>query len=372
MNAPGRRDLEFLPPHAGDFPEIDRLAGCPHPREMLSLAGQDRAEREIIDLIRIGRLHHAFLITGPEGIGKATFAYRVARFLLSEDERQGEGHGGALFEATDIASLAVSATSRAAHLVAGDAHPDLAILRRRYDPRTKKHRQEIAVEDTREAMGLFEKTAAFGGWRIVIIDAADDLNNASANAILKTLEEPPEKALFLIVAHQPQRLLPTIRSRCRTIALAPLGEDDLRRIGRAVTGTEPDGEALARAEGSVRRLVRLGDPATRALIGHVETVLKELPRRHQGGIERITDAVRSGAGAETALGDFLETLEIWLHRAIREAARPGALARADELSAFWSRMRRAAGETEALNLDRRALVITLMDDLAALVSGRAR
>ena len=360
--------IRFLPPQPGEVPEIDRIGTAPHPREMLSLVGQGDAEMAFLELYNTGKLHHAFLLVGPEGIGKATFAYRTARFLLSEAER-----GDALFGAESPTSLGVPAESRTAHLIAGDAHPDLAVLKRRYDTKTKKFRSEISVEDTRDILALFSKTSAFGGWRVIIVDAADDLNNASANALLKTLEEPPKKAIFLLVTHQPQRLLPTIRSRCRTLTFSPLDDDDLLTLLPKISPLkEMDQAALLHARGSVKRALRLGDPAFRAFLALVHEVLISLPKRRHGDIDRIAEATRTGPAGEQALTDFLEMIEDWLHRAIRGAAERGDVLSANALAEFWAELSEAAARLDALNLDRRAFVITQVDRLATLVSGPNR
>ncbi|MCA0402127.1 MAG: DNA polymerase III subunit delta' [Proteobacteria bacterium] len=356
----------FLPPQPGDIPEIDRVAGAPHPREMLSLVGHDAQERAFLALYNAGTLHHAFLLTGPEGIGKATFAYRAARFLLASGAEAGNGlFGGA-------STLDVPEEARATQLVAHLAHPDLGVLKRRYDSKTKKFRTEISVEDTREALDLFAKTAAFGGWRVIIVDAADDLNKASANALLKTLEEPPEKAIFFLVAHQPQKLLPTIRSRCRVLAFSPLGDADLAAVAGAVSTAKPDSLALARAGGSVRRLLRHSEPGLRAFIALIDEILANLPKRRHAEIDRIAETTRTGAEGEQALADLLEALEGWLHARIRDHAAAGDVLRASLFAEFWSRMQEEAARVEAVNLDRRAFVITLFDSLAALVSGAPR
>lgn len=362
------RAIRFLPPPDDLAPEIDRVAGRPHPREMLSLVGQEAAEQGFLALYNAGRLHHALLLAGPEGIGKATFAYRAARFLLDEAER----NAGALLGPVAADTLALPENARATLLVAGNAHPDLAVLRRRYDPKTKKFRSEISVEDTREALGLFAKTAAFGGWRILIVDAADDLNAASANALLKTLEEPPERALFLIIAHQPERLLPTIRSRCRRLGFAPLGEPELAAIVAGLTGTTPDGTALGRARGSVRRALRLADPSVAAFLAMIETALGALPERREAEIGRIMDAARTGAEGEQALADLIDQTETWLERALSATITSGDLAGAAEIGAFFAQLGEDWRRTEAFNLDRRAFVLKLFEDAAALVSGRPR
>ncbi|OYU50120.1 MAG: hypothetical protein CFE31_00715 [Rhizobiales bacterium PAR1] len=361
--------IHFMPPQTGEVPEIDRVPGVPHPREMLSLLGQEDAEQAFLDLYNGKKLHHAFLLVGPEGIGKATFAYRAARFLLAEAEREG---GDALFGGSPD-SLAVAETSRTAHLVANDAHPDLGVLKRRYDPKTKKFRSEISVEDTRDSLNLFEKTSAFGGWRVIIVDAADDLNNASANALLKTLEEPPSRAIFLLVTHQPQRLLPTIRSRCRTLSFSMLAPTVLKELVPAISNAAAlDDTAAMRANGSVKRALRLGQSGFRAFLALVDDVLAALPKRRHAEIDRIAEACRTGTDGEQALTDFLEILESWLHEAIRMRAGTGDVLRASALAEFWSRMSENAARLDALNLDRRAFVMTLVDELATLVSDAQR
>lgn len=350
-----------LPPP--EVPEIDRSADLPHPRAMLGLVGHKAAEAEFLSLYRAGTLHHAFLLTGPEGIGKATFAYRAARFLLAESER-----GSGLFG--EPRDLAVDETSRTAQLVANEAHPDLVVLKRRYRTKDKKFPTEIGVEETRSALGLFSKTAAFGGWRIIIIDSVDDLNAASANAILKTLEEPPARAMFLMVSHQPERLLPTIRSRCRVLPFQPLPVADLAAmLPELIPGATLDPDMADWAEGSVRRALRLADPKLRGFLALVDSILQALPKRLHREIDQLAEAVR---GAEQALPDLLERIELWLHARIRAALATGDLAAAQDLAEFWSRMQDNARQMEAFNLDRRAFVITLVDELSTLVSGRGR
>ncbi|MGD8327641.1 MAG: AAA family ATPase, partial [Sphingomonadales bacterium] len=166
------------------------------------LLGYDEAERLFLDALNSDRLHHAWLLTGPKGIGKATFAYRLSALLLS-DSTNG-----------DIDEL-----HPAIRLLRNEAHPDLRILKRGIDPKTGKLKSEISVADIRVLQGFLGSTAAQGGWRIIIIDAADDLNRNAANALLKILEEPPKKVAFFLISHAPGRLLPTIRSRCRHLAL---------------------------------------------------------------------------------------------------------------------------------------------------------
>ncbi len=358
--------MPHFPPQPSDLPEADRFPGAPHPREMLLLLGHEAVEAQIRGEITANRLHHALLISGPEGIGKATLAYRLARFLLAQDEgtAQDKGTAPGLDSGRAPETLAVGAQARAAHLIAHNAHPDLAVLTRRADAKTKKLRGEISVEDTRNALDLFAKTAAFGGWRILIVDCADDLNKASANALLKTLEEPPQRALFLLVAHQPQKLLPTIRSRCRQITLEPLSRPHVAQITQALATPLSDAQ-LAAAQGSVRHALRLADKTFAAFSARLAQILEALPARE--GAIAFAETIRNGAEGEQPFADFNEALGQFLHQKALAAARSGALYTAQALVRFAQTRRAEAGEVEAYNLDRRAFVLATLNALAQLL-----
>src|SRR5829696_3780552 len=246
---------------ADEGTEPDRLPGAPHPREQMAFFGHGEAERAFLDAHRAGRLHHAWLIGGPRGIGKATLAYRVARFLLDE---------GALDRGAD--TLDVSPCSAAARQIAALSYPNLIVLRRSPATDKKGPSTTIPVEAARRALGLFGSTSANGGWRVGVVDSAEDLTAASANALLKLIEEPPPRSIFLIVSHAPQRVLPTVRSRCRRLLLRPLSDGDLRSVIRSVglPWAEADdaalAQALALAEGSARRAIEFLDPDKAAVV----------------------------------------------------------------------------------------------------------
>jgi DNA polymerase-3 subunit delta' len=364
--------VEFLAIDPGELPESDRISGVPHPREMLSLIAHGAAEHDFLTAYLGGKLHHAFLITGPAGIGKATFAYRAARFLLAEGERAAEG--GGMFGPAEPASLAVVAQSRTAQLVAGRAHPDLGVIRRAYDFKSKKIRAEISVDDVRETLALFEKTAAFGGWRAIIVDAADDLNREGANALLKTLEEPPKRAVFFLVAHRPEALLPTIRSRCQTIMLDPLPDEALAMLLSAFGGAGGQESAIiARAEGSIRQALRLRQGNTAEVRAQIEAALASLPAISPSVVDRIAERLRGGNEADQALADFMSALELWLHGAMLRRIAGGEGPRAAEpFAECWARLKERAARLEAFNLDRRAFVIGAFEEMAALSSAPAR
>ncbi|MGJ3264447.1 MAG: DNA polymerase III subunit delta' [Salinarimonas sp.] len=341
--------------------EPDQLPGAPHPRERAVLFGHEEAERAVLDAYGSGRMHHAWLIGGPEGIGKATLAYRVAKFVLDRGGRPPE----------PVASLAVDPEARAARQVAALSHPGLFVLRRVPATDKKAASTTIPVDEVRRGLQLFASTAADSGYRVCIVDAAEDLTPASANALLKMVEEPPPRSLFLIVSHAPQRVLPTIRSRCRKLQLRPLGDDALARVIRSLPepiGTAPD-EALATAigaaDGSARRAVALLDPERARTVQTVEVLLAALPIVDWRRVGALADRL-ARKGAEQDLEITLETVERWAAGEIEARAGEGAR-RLAPLVEVCEKSARAAADADTYNLDRRPLVLTLFGDLAEAV-----
>ena len=190
----------------------------------------------MLSAYREGRLAHAWLIGGREGIGKATLAWRFARFVLANPDPAAKA-------VAEARNLHVEPTHQAARLLAGLAHPDFSLIRREWQGAAKRLASEISVDAVRQGLQIFQLSAAFGGWRIAIVDSAEDLNRSSANALLKMVEEPPQRSLILIISHRPGQVLPTIRSRCRRLRLEPLSEDDIVRavigLGSAVERSRP-------------------------------------------------------------------------------------------------------------------------------------
>ena len=197
-----------------------------HPRETAVLFGHAAAETALLAAYRAGRMPHGILIAGPKGIGKATLAYRIARFVLSHPDPGAK-------DVQDAVSLKVDPTSPVARRVAAQAQPDLLVIERTVNERGVL-RNQIAVDDIRRTVPFFGSTAGEGGWRITIVDAVDDLNRSGANALLKVLEEPPKRGLLLLIAHSTARVPSTLRSRCRIIALRPLVQEDVAAAGSAV------------------------------------------------------------------------------------------------------------------------------------------
>jgi DNA polymerase-3 subunit delta' len=332
-------------------PESDRFEPAAHPRETYDLFGHARAEAELLDSYRSGRLPQAWILGGPMGIGKATLAWRMARFLVAHPDP-------AAPQVLRAKNLAVDPEAPASRKLAALSFGDLALLRREWNDKTKKHFTRISVDDVRRVLHIFEQAAGEGGWRMVIIDSADDLNASSANALLKIIEEPPPNSLFLIVAQQPGRILPTIRSRCRRLMLQPLGEPDLQAATRAALQAaeiETDearlASACARAGGAPREALRLLSAADAKFDALVDSTLALLPKIDWMRVHRIADGV---AGDAIAYDAFVNAAFAWLSAALRGGASPRALAPYAEA---WEKLERDARDLDIYNLDKRAFTL---------------
>jgi DNA polymerase-3 subunit delta' len=353
-------------------PEADRLEGFTHPRETVMLFGHEAVERELAQMFAGGRMHHGWLISGPEGIGKATLAYRLAVHVLARGEDRDAGR----------ASLGIDAAAPAARQVRALAHPGLLVIRRPYDAKAKRFTTAIPVEEVRRLKMFLGHTAGEGSWRAVIVDPADDMNASAANAILKSLEEPPARTIFLLISSAPGRLLATIRSRCRTLALGPLRPGPLRSaVGQALAaaGKPALGEAeIARLEriagGSVRRMLVLATVDGLKLLDRVNAIVGQLPNVDWPALHGLSDEL-SLAAAEQRFETFFELLQARVHELVREWAREaGGRGTADRIipgdqlaavAAAWQEIDAARAEADALNLDRKALILDSVARLAA-------
>lgn len=293
------------------------------PRANPDLLGHQTAEAELERLYRSGRLPHAILFAGPRGIGKATLAFRFARFVLAQSGQGGQGGSGILGAGEGETGLAVDPDSGVFRRIAAGGHADLLTIERAWDPRRKRLRGEIVVENTREIAGFFRLTAAEEGWRIVILDGAEEMNRNAANAVLKILEEPPERGLLLLVSHNPGQLLPTIRSRCRRMMLAPLPLPLTARLLRQYRPGLDEGEADALASlslGSIGRALELADAGGLDLYRSLLELLALAPAIDLARLHALTDRLARG-DAEDAYRATEELLSQFLARLATAAAR---------------------------------------------------
>jgi DNA polymerase-3 subunit delta' len=339
-----------------DAIEGDRLAGAPHPRERFEFIGHTDAEAELLAAWQANRLPHAILLGGPQGIGKATLAYRLTRFVLSGGPR-------------DVKNLSTPADRPISRQVASLSHPDLLVLRRVKEEDKKSISQVIRVEDTRRITSFFGSTSAYGGWRVCIVDAVEEMNAASANAILKLLEEPPARSLFLLVSHTPGRLLPTIRSRCRRLTMKPLSNDEVMQTLSSLARDLPDldpmqfSAAAEASQGSVDRALSLllGGEDGLEILEMTRQILGRLPEIESGSIAALGDKLRGDN-----LAVFAEAVEDWLAEAATGDGEPSRLA---QFAEAWEKVRRATATAEIYNLDRKPLVFQVFTVLSEATRG---
>ncbi len=316
-----------------DIPQPDRVEGALHPRDTPRLIGQDTAETAFLDAYNSGKLHHAWMLTGPRGVGKATLAWRIARFLLATPSDD-----GGMFAAPSPTTLDIDPEHPVARRIAAGGEGALKSVTRTLNPDTKKMRKQIVVDDIRALNGFFQMSAADGGRRVVIIDDADEMNSNAANALLKMLEEPPERATLLLLSHQPSSLLPTIRSRCRTLRLTTLSPDQMAQALDA-SGVETKGDPAALAAlsgGSVGGALRMSLMGGLAMYGEVLALMSAAPRMDRARAIKLAEAAAQ-RGAEEKLILLFTLIDLMLAR----LARTGAMGTAPDPQA-------AQGEAEIM------------------------
>ena len=369
-----------------EIPEADSIEGAPHPRATSVLLGQGSAEATFLQAFNTGRLHHGWLITGPRGVGKATLAWRLARFLLATPEDD-----GGMFAAPPPETLDIPDNHPVARRIAALSEPRLFLLRRAYDEKKAKLQDVISVDEVRKMKSFFTLSATDGGRRVAIIDAVDEMNPAAANALLKLLEEPPKSVTMFLISHQPARLLPTIRSRCRELRLGPLSAQDLSDALTMASGEVMPDDRIALAElagGSVGEAFRMTNLEGLALYARLVKLMATLPRLDRVQALAFAEA-GAGRGAEAQFDLIVTLLDLFLARLARagtcgttppeaapgEAALIARLAPNPWAAREWASLAQTLGlrarRGKAVNLDPAALLMDMLlqiDEAAATLS----
>ena len=336
-----------------------------HPRLTQGLRGHETAECKLLDSYLSGRMHHAWILAGPGGIGKATLAYRFATFVLANPDPT-----KMLVPPT---TLDVDPNDPVARRIVAQAHPDLLLVTPAWDQRNKRPKTEIGVTEARQASNFFARTAGEGGWRVCIVDPAARMNATAANALLKILEEPPSRALFLLVSDAPGRLLRTIRSRCLKLDLKPLESDAMFAVLQDLAARDSelkiaDAEKItALAWGSPGRAVQILREGGYKRFEEFLNIARGLPHVNRpAGLKLAQQLAARNAAAEFL--QFCELLLSWLPAHIAQAAsapsaepkvqHPGAWATA------YDEINRSLRQVNALNLDKQAAILSVLDRLA--------
>ncbi len=334
-------------------------SGLPETLKNPNLIGQEAAEQTFLSAFNSAKLPHAWLLCGPKGIGKATLAYRIARFVLMKGGAGGDDgpglFGDDLPEDTP-SSLHTDPDDPLFHRIASGGHGDMMFLQRIPNERPPyKLNRDINVNQVRKIGSFLSKTASEGGWRVVVIDSADDLNTNSANALLKVLEEPPKRALLILVSHRPGRLLATIHSRCRRLMLTPLAESDvetlLRRYDEGIEESDI-GDLVRIADGSIGRALVLSTGNGLDIYRDIQTLLGGLPKIDVPALHRLGDKV-----ARDNTGDSFRTaadmINRWLAGHIKDHGSLGL----DPWFEVWEKTNRLYQQTDSLNLDRKQVML---------------
>nr|WP_321457024.1 DNA polymerase III subunit delta' [uncultured Cohaesibacter sp.] len=353
-----------------EIPIYDILPDLEPPHRQRLFFGHTQEEQLFLSSWLSGKMHHAWLLTGPKGIGKATFAYRAARFIFNEGAQSGSGF---LQDMAAPTSMDSPDDSQAVHLVTNLAHPNLLVIDRPYDEKSKKFKTEITVDEVRRTVRFFGSTAGERTWRVCIVDPADDLNNNAANALLKILEEPPVRTIFFLISHAPGRLLPTIRSRCRRLGFSPLENPSLGEAIKqlAIADNEDTIKQLCEScDGSIRKAAELQSDEGLVLIHAFERLLTPPYNPDYETLNAFSETVAQ-RGKEDRFDGFSDLVHRYLTRQLHQRSGQEGT-RSDELyplARVWDEAQELIQQTRIFNLDKKQTVIEVMRMLAKASRG---
>ena len=338
-------------------PIADQIDGIAHPADSLSVTGHDTALNLLNQSLRSGKMHHAWLFSGPRGIGKASLAHVFSKYLLSLDAAQ------SIPEIFDPAMI----SNNVHRQVQNGGHPELLHLTRPWDEKTKKFKTQLSVDEVRKTLPFYGMTAGAGGWRITIVDAADDMNASAANALLKILEEPPKRSLFFILSHSTGRLLTTIKSRCQSLRLDPLDAHQLDTVlsSLGVQASDQDKKrAISLGNGSVRRTIQLIESSVLQEFDAFEKLMTNKAKGHASDwsiVHKISDSI-SKKGQEESYDLFLDLTTTWIGNQVRQNL-DAPLSSLAAWSEVWDKANRSSHLADAFNLDKKQVILSLFGDL---------
>ncbi|MDF2388698.1 DNA polymerase III subunit delta' [Nostoc ellipsosporum NOK] len=333
----------------------DTLDGVPEPSETPRLVGHAQAAAMLAAAYRAGKLPHALIFAGPAGIGKATLAFHLAHHLLKHP----------VFEqAPEILAIPDPASSLFRQ-IATAAHPGVLHLTRPLNDKTKSFKSVVTVDEIRKVSRFLSLTSHDGSYRVVIVDPADDMNANAANALLKNLEEPPARTLFILIVHAPGSLLPTIRSRCQVVRLTPLDPGELMAVLETAEPPPPQDPAartalVERAGGSARNAILLTQYGGLEIAQTLDALVAG--KNDIAGAYRLAEAV-AGRDQSIQFDIFNRRALDLLSDAASGAALAGDLGRAKTLSDTWHEALDAISETDTYNLDKKQHALTMIDRL---------